>query len=343
MIIKDICDFLEKKYPVKYKEDYDNCGLLIGDFNQSVSNVLVSLDCTNEILDEAINKKCELIICHHPIIFKGIKRIVGSNYNEKIIRKAIVNNISIYAIHTNLDNHHLGVNKKISERLNLINCQILSPKKNVINKLIVHTPIESAEFVRKCLFEAGAGNIGDYSECSFNSKGEGTFKGNENSNPTLGEKNVFQKASEIKIEVIFPIHKKTEIIRELLSAHPYEEVSYEILSLENYHQNIGSGMIGYLKDEIKADEFIKLLKEKMNTNCVRHTNLNKKTIKTVVTIMQTVKVLSHKNSQEPLLKSNDLLKFSSIKPPRTNAKINGGIGKSYNLKNVATTAMPIIK
>ncbi len=281
MIVKDICKFLEDKYPLIYKEDYDNCGLLIGDNLQTVSNVLVTLDCTDEILDEAIKKNCELIICHHPIIFKGIKKITGANYTEKIIRKAIKNDISIYAIHTNLDNHHRGVNRKIAEKLGLINYQILAPKKQLINKLIVHTPINSAKKVREALFEAGAGNIGNYSNCSFNTTGEGTFKGNEKSNPTIGEKESLENISEIKIEVIFPLHKKAEVLAKMLSVHPYEEVSYEITTLENFHQNIGSGMFGNLEKEMNSVDFIQFLKQQMQTNCVRHTNLINKKIKTV--------------------------------------------------------------
>ena len=281
MKVKDISNFLEKRYPLIYKEDYDNCGLLVGDYNQSVSNALISLDCTIEVVNEAIKKKCEIIICHHPLIFKGVKKIIESNFTEKIIRKAIVNNISIYAIHTNLDNHYLGVNKKIGEVLNLSNCQILAPKKHVINKLSVHTPLEHADIVRKSLFDAGAGNIGNYDECSFNTVGQGTFKGNESSKPVIGEKNKAQNQTEIKIEVIFPIDKKTDIINKLVSVHPYEEVSFDIVTLENYHQNIGSGMYGHLENEMNAEDFITFLKEKMNTNCVRHTKLNNKLIKIV--------------------------------------------------------------
>lgn len=281
MMVKDICNFLESKFPIAYKEDYDNCGLLIGNSRQKVSNVLVTLDCTEEILDEAIKKKCELIICHHPIIFKGIKKLTGANYTEKIVSKAIKNDISIYAIHTNLDNHHEGVNKKIAQKLGLINHQILAPKKHIINKLTLHSPINSADKVREVLFEAGAGNIGNYSNCSFNTIGEGTFKGNEKSNPTIGEKETLQNQSEIKIEVIFPLHKKTEVLQKMLYAHPYEEVSYEITTLENFHQNIGSGMFGHLEKEMNSIDFINFLKQRMQTNCVRHTKLENKTIKTV--------------------------------------------------------------
>jgi dinuclear metal center YbgI/SA1388 family protein len=281
MTVKDICKFLEDRFPISYKEDYDNCGLLIGNNQQKVSNILVTLDCTDEILDEAIKKKCELIICHHPIIFKGLKKLTEANYTEKIVSKAIKNEISIYAIHTNLDNHHEGVNKKIAEKLGLVNYQILAPKKHIINKLTVHSPINSAEILREALFEAGAGDIGNYSNCSFNTIGEGTFKGNQKSNPTIGEKETLQNQSEIKIEVIFPLHKKTEILQKMLSVHPYEEVSYEITTLENFHQNIGSGMFGHLEKEMKSIDFIKFLKERMQTNCVRHTNLKNKTIKTV--------------------------------------------------------------
>lgn len=281
MFIKDIIIYLENKFPLEIQEDYDNCGLIIGDENQKLTNVLITLDCTEDVLDEAINKKCELIICHHPIIFSGLKKITGRNYVERIVIKAIKSNISIYAIHTNLDNHHLGVNKKIADKLGLINNQILFPKKNIINKLTVHAPIDKAGEIRNALFDAGAGNIGNYSNCSFNTIGEGTFKGGKNSNPYKGEKEKYISDSEIKIEVVFPSYRKKIIINSLVNSHPYEEISYEISNLDNYHQNIGSGMFGQLEKPVKAKEFLQLLKKKLNTECIRHTNIFNKTIKKV--------------------------------------------------------------
>ena len=281
MKVSDITSFLENKFPLEIQENYDNSGLLIGSFNQNINNVLVSLDCTNEVLDEAIKKKCELIICHHPIIFKGLKKITGKNYVERIILKAIKNNISIYAIHTNLDNHYEGVNKKIAQKIGLSNCKILAPKKHLINKLIVHSPLESAEKIRNELFENGAGEIGNYSNCSFSSTGDGTFLGNIDSNPNKGKKLEFNTEREVKIEVIFPIYKTAKILDSLLQVHPYEEVSYQINTLENIHQNIGSGMFGELELPVIAEEFIIQLKQKMKTKCVRHTNLNKKYINKV--------------------------------------------------------------
>ena len=281
MDISKITRFLETFAPLELQEGYDNSGLIIGNHSQKVTQALICLDCTEAVVDEAIEKGCELIICHHPIIFKGLKQLNGKNYIERIIIKAVQNNIAIYAIHTNLDNVYEGVNKKICERLGLVDCRILAPKNGHLNKLVVYSPIDHAEKIRTALCEAGAGSIANYDYCTFNSVGEGTFKGNESSKPVIGEKNKAQNQTEIKIEVIFPIDKKTDIINKLVSVHPYEEVSFDIVTLENYHQNIGSGMYGHLENEMNAEDFITFLKEKMNTNCVRHTKLNNKLIKTV--------------------------------------------------------------
>lgn len=282
--IKDILIKLEAFAPPVLQENYDNAGLIVGDSNEKVKGVLISLDTTVDVVNEAINKGCNLIISHHPIVFSGLKKLTGANYIERVVILAIKNNIAIYAIHTNLDNMAHGVNKMIADRLGLINTNILAPKKNQLLKLVVFVPSTHAETVRNSLFKAGAGNIGNYAECSFNSAGEGTYKANEKANPYKGEigKRHFEK--EIKIEVVVPVYLKSRVISEMINAHPYEDVAYDLIAIENEISTVGSGMIGELAEPVDEKTFLKLLKTKMKTKCIRHTKLLNKPVKRVALI-----------------------------------------------------------
>jgi dinuclear metal center YbgI/SA1388 family protein len=282
--IKDIIDCLEDFAPLIYQENYDNCGLLVGDSNKKINKALLTLDCTEEIIQEAIDTKCELVIAHHPIIFKGLKKLTGKNYIERTIIKAIQNDIAIYAIHTNADNVVNGVNQKIAEKIGLKNCRILAPKisdEALLKKLVTFCPVKFADKVRNALFASGAGHIGNYSECSFNTTGKGTFKGSENTRPFTGTKNKQHTEEEIKIETIYPVHLERKIIKTLVENHPYEEVAYDIFPLNNINPNIGSGLIGELGKEVNAIDFLKNLKKNMQTDCVRHTKALDKKVKKV--------------------------------------------------------------
>lgn len=281
MKIFEITSFLEQIAPLAYQESYDNSGLIVGDLNTEITQALVSLDCTEAIIGEAIARNCNLIISHHPIVFSGLKKITGKNYVERVIIKAIQNNIAIYAIHTNLDSVLYGVNGKIAEKLGLQGCRILAPKNSLLCKLVTYAPVAIADKVRQALFDAGAGNIGNYSEASFNSTGTGTFKGNENSNAFVGEKNIRHYEDEIKIEVIYETYKSGAILQTLRSNHPYEEVAYDILALSNLHQQVGSGLVGTLPQAMNEQEFLVYLKSVMKVSVIRHTELLGKTVKTV--------------------------------------------------------------
>jgi dinuclear metal center YbgI/SA1388 family protein len=281
MQLKDIIQFLEEKAHPSLQESYDNSGLICGHPSMEITGAIICLDSTEEIIDEAIRHGYNLVIAHHPIVFSGLKKLNGKNYIERTIIKAIKNDIAIYAIHTNLDNIIHGVNAKIAEKIGLINCRILSPMKNKLLKLSTYVPHEHAEKVKEALFNAGAGHIGNYSECSFSTQGEGTFKGGDGSNPVYGEKNIRFKAQETKIEVILESHKQHQVLRALQEAHPYEEVAYEIISLVNNFQDTGAGMIGELIEEIDVQDFLKSLKTKMKTDCIRHTKLSSQSIKKV--------------------------------------------------------------
>lgn len=284
MKIKEILSVLEEMAPLAYAEDFDNVGLLVGDTNAEATGVLVCHDALESVIDEAIVKKHNLVVCFHPILFSGIKKITGKNYVERAILKAIKNDIAIYAVHTALDNHQNGVNKIFCDALGLINTKVLVPKQHFIQKLITYTIPENVEQLRNALFDAGAGKIGNYEDCSFNSKGMGTYMGNENSNPEIGERFEFVEAEEIKIEVTFEKHLQPKILKALFSNHVYEEIAYEIYELQNAHQNIGLGRIGELPEAMAELDFLKMVKQKMECGGIRHSELTGKTIKKVAVL-----------------------------------------------------------
>lgn len=279
--IKNITAHLESVAPLSYQESYDNAGLLTGNPETEITSVLITLDCTEEIVDEAISRGCNLIVAHHPIIFSGLKKITGRNYVERTIIKAIKNDIAIYAIHTNIDNVHNGVNKKIADKIGLKNLRILEPKTGLLKKLTTYVPVAHLEKVSAALFDAGAGNIGNYDQCSFYAEGTGTYRGNEKSNPFAGTSGKLHHEKENKLEVIFPSHLQTKITQALLTSHPYEEVAYDIFSLSNENSLIGAGVIGELESSVTPENFLTFLKQKMNLECIRFTQTNRKEIKRV--------------------------------------------------------------
>lgn len=284
MIIQEVINHLEEFAPLAYAEDFDNVGLLVGNKNNELTGILVTLDTIEEVVDEAIQNNCNLIVSFHPIIFKGLKKITGKSYVERTVLKAIKNDIAIYAIHTALDNAMEGVNDAICQQLELVNKQILIPQKQTIKKLTTFVPVKEAEKLRMALFNAGAGNIGNYTHCSFNSEGIGTFNGNENSNPTKGAKGDIHKEQETQITVTYTRHFESNILKALFESHSYEEVAYEITTLENTNQHIGMGMIGELKNPMDEKHFLNFVKTKMNTPLIRHTSLLGKNIKKIAVL-----------------------------------------------------------
>jgi dinuclear metal center YbgI/SA1388 family protein len=284
MKIQEIIYVLEEMAPLAYAEDFDNVGLLVGDSNAEATGILVCHDALESVIDEAIAKKCNLVVCFHPIIFSGLKKIIGKNYVERSVVKAIKNNIAIYAVHTALDNHKQGVNKIFADALGLKNTKILIPKQNFIQKLVTYTIPENVEELRNALFDAGAGKIGNYEDCSFNSKGIGTYMGNEDSNPEIGERFEFVENEEIKIEVTFEKQLQPKVLKALFTNHVYEEVAYEIYELQNTHQNIGLGMIGELEKPMNENDFLTFVKNKMQCGGIRHSILLGKPIKKVAVL-----------------------------------------------------------
>ena len=284
MIVQDVINHLEELAPLAYAEDFDNVGLLVGDKNAKITSILVTLDTLEAVVDEAILEKCNLIVSFHPIIFKGLKKLTGKSYVERVVMKAIKHDIAIYSIHTALDNALQGVNDMICNQLKLTNKRILIPQSATIKKLTTYVPNSEAEQLRSALFKAGAGSLGNYDDCSFNVEGVGTFTGNESAKPTKGNKGEIHFEKETKISVTYAKHLESKILTALFKTHTYEEVAYEITTLENKNQNIGMGMVGELNKPMEAKSFLKYLKTSMNTELIRHSALLNKPIKKVAVL-----------------------------------------------------------
>lgn len=284
MKIKDILPILEEMAPLGTAEDFDNVGLLVGDAQWEATGILVCHDALEEVIQEAVDNNCNLVVCFHPILFSGLKKITGKNYVERAVIKAIKNDVAIYAMHTALDNDPNGVNKIFCNALGLEDTQILVPKENAIKKITTYTTPENAPILRTALFEAGAGSIGNYDQCSYSSVGTGTYRGNEHSNPVIGEKHQLHTAEEIKIELTYPKHREAAIMTALFKNHVYEEVAYELTALTNKNQNMGLGMIGTLKNELDETAFLQLVKDKMDCGGIRHSGLLNKKIKRVAVL-----------------------------------------------------------
>ncbi len=276
-----ITEFLETIAPLSLQEAYDNAGLLVGNPNVEIGKALITLDITPQVLDEAIKNNCNLIIAHHPVIFKGLKKITGANMVEQVVRDAIKNNIALYAIHTNLDNVANGVNKRLAQKIELKNYKILALQQNTLKKLVCYCPVNYADVLRNTMFEAGAGNIGNYSHCSFNSIGDGSFKAGETAHPFVGEKGKMHFEKEVKIETIVPSNILQNVINAMLLTHPYEEVAYDIYPIENVNGKIGAGMIGEIAKPLEPVEFLRKVKSVLGIKVLKHSKLINRKVKSV--------------------------------------------------------------
>jgi dinuclear metal center YbgI/SA1388 family protein len=281
MRILNIIEHLESVAPIHYQESYDNAGLIVGDKTREISAALITLDVTEEVIDEAILTGCGLIISHHPLIFKGIRRITGSNEVERCLIKAIQNNIAIFSAHTNLDSITGGVNSMICKKLGLTSCRILSPAKNQLLKLITYVPDDHLDTVRSALFSAGAGVIGNYDQCSYSVSGAGTFRGNDESNPFVGLKGELHTEKEYRLETILPRHLSGSVVAALSGSHPYEEVAYDLVPLENEFPTVGAGMIGELTEPVDESSFLMTIKQIFGCKMIKHTALLDRKISTV--------------------------------------------------------------
>jgi dinuclear metal center YbgI/SA1388 family protein len=281
MVIADIIQHLETLAPPGLQESYDNAGLITGQPGWECTGILCSLDATEAIIEEAIANNCNLIVAHHPIVFGGLKKINGKNYVERTVIAAIKNDIAIYAIHTNLDNVIHGVNGKIAEILGLQKVQVLQPKQGQLQKLITFVPHQQAEQVRTAIFNAGGGHISNYTECSFNTEGTGTFKAGEGTNPYTGNIGEQHREPETRIEIIFPAWLQGAVIKAMQAAHPYEEVAYDIIPLLNQHHQTGAGLVGNLPQAMPETDFLQILKKLFQVPVIKHTALLQKNIQRV--------------------------------------------------------------
>jgi dinuclear metal center YbgI/SA1388 family protein len=281
MTVKDIASIIEEFAPLGYQESYDNAGLIVGSPASKVKGILLCVDVTPEVIDEAIANNANLIVAHHPVIFSGIKRLTGANYTERSIIKAIENKISIYCAHTNLDSVWNGVSMSIAKRLDLRNLEILDPADNQLVKLITFVPHKDAQNVRLAMFNAGGGQVGEYDQCSYNLEGTGTFRAGDNTNPHVGEVGEIHQEPETRVELIVPKPILPKVINALLKAHPYEEVAYDVYPLLNKNPRAGIGMAGLLPEPIDEIEFLKKIKKIFNASCIRHTPLRGKPIEKI--------------------------------------------------------------
>lgn len=281
MKIKDVASFLESLAPLAWQEDYDNAGLTCGNPEQELTGVLVTLDVTDAVLEEAESKRCNLIVSHHPVIFRAVKKITPGTPEGALMMKAIQKGIALYAIHTNLDNWHQGVSAILCEKLGIKNLRVLAPRSGRLRKLVTFCPSDYAAKVREALFKAGAGHIGNYDACSYNLEGFGTFRAQEGANPFVGEVGKIHHENEVRIETIFPDHIASKLIGALLAAHPYEEVAYDIYPLSNEEPLVGSGMTGELDKPVPAAEFLATVKQVLGIPVIRHTELTGRKIQKV--------------------------------------------------------------
>jgi dinuclear metal center YbgI/SA1388 family protein len=281
MKISEITKCIEDIAPLNIQESYDNCGLLIGHPDDDVHKVLLCLDVTEEVLQEAISEKCNLIISHHPLIFKGLKKISGKNYVERCILKAIKNDIAIYAAHTNFDSVKNGVSYKMAEKIGLKDLKVLSPKKDALVKIVTFVPAEFAENVRGAIFNAGAGHIGNYDCCSFSVNGEGTFRALDGASPFLGNLHEKHTENETKIEFILPTYLLDNLLVAIKNTHPYEEPAIDIFPLKNVWENVGLGVVGTLPKPMKEEDFFTYIKDIFDVGTIKHSKFLKKDISKV--------------------------------------------------------------
>jgi dinuclear metal center YbgI/SA1388 family protein len=281
MNISAIINVFETIAPPSLQESYDNAGLITGDRNAECTGVLVTLDSTEEVVMEAVARGCNLVVAHHPIVFSGLKKIDPAHYVGRAVIAAIRHNIAIYAIHTNLDNVIGGVNGKMAAMLKLARIRILSPATAQLRKLVTFVPNEYLEPVRSALFAAGAGHIGNYDECGFYSPGTGSFRAREGADPFVGEKDVRHYEAETRVELVYPVHREGLLVKALKQAHPYEEVAYDLLPIQNQDPGTGAGLVGELASPVEEKEFLQMLSRVFGLRVIRHTPLRARPVQTV--------------------------------------------------------------
>ncbi len=279
--LQDIINILEAHAPLALQEGWDNCGLQVGDRQMVVTEALITLDVTLDVVKEAVAKSCNLIISHHPLIFGGLKSLTGRNEVEQCVLEAIKNDVAIYSAHTSLDSVKEGVSGKMADKLGLKNCRIMAPQSGKLLKLKIFVPQLHVSRVREAIFEAGAGHIGNYDSCSFNVQGEGSFRALEEADPYVGETGKLHFEKEAAIEVVLPEYIQGQVLAAMKAAHPYEEVAYDMIPLNNKWEAVGLGMVGELAEAVEESDFLTLLKTTFDVPVVRHSPLRGKKVKRV--------------------------------------------------------------
>jgi len=281
MKLKEMCSYLDSEVPLSYQESYDNSGLQIGKADSEITSAIISLDVTEEVIDEAIRSCCNLVVSHHPLIFGVIKKISDASTTGRIIIKCIKHDIAVYSAHTNLDIFQNGVSRKMAEKLELKNIKVLSPLGHKLLKLVTYIPVSHLDSVRAALFEAGAGVIGNYDQCGFVTAGTGSFRGNDSTNPFAGKKGERHFEDEYRFETILFSHLKEKVIRALLATHPYEEVAYDLYELENEFYGAGLGCTGEFSEPFEERELLKMISTVFDINGIRFSKLTGKKISKV--------------------------------------------------------------
>ena len=279
MKLTDLCNYLDSVVPLSFQESYDNSGLQTGSPEKEISSALITLDVTEDVLLEAEDSGCDVIISHHPLIFSGLKSITGKTFTERILIKALKQDIAIYSAHTNLDVFSNGVRRKLAEKLHLRNITVLAPLKNRLLKLVTFVPDTHLDIVREALFSAGAGITGNYDNCGFSTQGKGSFRGNENTKPFIGEKGKIHFENETRFETVMFSHLKNRVVRALIASHPYEEVAYDIYALENENVQVGSGCLGEFAEPMDEKSFLEFISTVFSAKGVRYSKLTGKKIK----------------------------------------------------------------
>ncbi|MCS7077691.1 MAG: Nif3-like dinuclear metal center hexameric protein [Bacteroidia bacterium] len=282
MIIQELIDFLQQIAPNNLKEDYDNVGLLIGSPKNEVKSVLTALELSDEVIDEAKKLNCNLIITHHPIIFRPFKKITSQSYNEHIVYRCVQEGLNVYAMHTNFDHVFKGTNYGLAQQFNLSTLKPLRKLQEYYKVLVTFVPTHQVARVRSALSQAGAGNIGNYSECSYNVQGYGTFRPNEHSKPFSGIKNQLSQEVEVRLEMRFPAYLEGQVVSALLQSHPYETPAYHIFADHSTQELYdGAGIIGDLPTSYTPKDFLKIVKQVLKTPFLRYTRTDKKKIQRI--------------------------------------------------------------
>lgn len=281
MKLSQITKAFEERIPLSLQEPWDQCGLSLGHPAADVKSVLFSFDLTPKAIEHAKKNKQNLIVTHHPFQLKGQAQIRFDSYTGQMIAECAKHNIAVYCSHTNHDASRDSLNFHYLKKLGVKDATALKANVQKLYKLVVFVPHKEVDAVMNALFAADAGKIGAYGECSFRSEGQGTFKGDDSTNPNYGQKGIRETVAEQKIETIVPQHLLAKVIQKMIKAHPYEEVAYDVYALENQSFYTGIGAIGTLPKALSKKELTLALQKLFKLKTLRFIDGGHKTFKRV--------------------------------------------------------------